>query len=572
MPTTPVLLELDLGHGLLESPPADPVSAFRTRNTPVLGSVIERLREAAGSDAVGGLIAHLGAGELSASQVEELGAAIEALGAAGKRTVAWTESFGEGGNGTLAYHLAAHFDEIWVQPSGDLALLGAAAGATFLRGALERVGVEPQIHARHEYKNAPDSLMRETMGEPQREALQALTDALTDGVVATVARRRGASADDVRAAIAASPLSPADALERGLIDKIGYRDEAYASATGGDDDMPKRFVHKWALPPRERAEKVARRGAKRLRRRGESDVIAVVTVDGGIMTGRSGSGPLGGARAGSDSITAALRSARADDQVAAVVLRVVSPGGSYVASDAVHREVLRLREAGKPVVASFGTVAASGGYFVAMGADEILALPGTITGSIGVFAGKVVIGEALRRVGVNQELVSTGERSTIWSPSQPFTKDQAAWLDAWLDTVYADFTQKAADGRGMPIEQLEPLARGRVWSGTDAKERGLVDRLGGLDEAITVAAEKAGRARADVEPRRYPHASPVARLRSPQSSDSPGAALAASWTRGTATGGLLEGFAAGPERLLAELAIELGIGPGALRLPALQLR
>lgn len=572
MPSSPVLLELDLGHGLLESPPADPISAFRTRNTPVLGSLIERLREAAESDAVGGLIAHIGGAQLSDSQVEELGAAVEALQAAGKRTIAWTETFGEAGDGTLDYHLASHFQEIWVQPSGGLGLVGTKFGATFLRDALRRVEIEPQIHARHEYKNAPDSLMRDSMGDAQREALQRLTDSLTENIVATIARRRGRPEDEVRAAIANSPLTPAEAVEAGLIDMIGYRDEAYASATGGDDEQPKRYVHKWSRPPRERAAVVAKRGARRLRKRGDADVIAVVTVDGGIALGRSGSGPLGGARSGSDSVTAALRAAGDDEQVAAVVLRVVSPGGSYVASDAVHREVLRLREAGTPVVASFGTVAASGGYFVAMGADEIVALPGTLTGSIGVFAGKVVVGKALERVGVNQELVSTGEQSTMWAASRPFTEGEIKRLDAWLDDVYADFTQKAADGRGLPIETLEPLARGRVWTGADAKERGLVDRLGGLDVAITVAAEKAGRTRADVQPRRYPHASPVARLRSPQSSDSPGAALGVSWARGTATGGLLEGFAAGPERLLAELAVELGVGPGALRLPARLLR
>lgn len=572
MPTPPVLLELDLGHGLLESPPADPVSAFRTRNTPVLGSLIERLREAAESDAVGGLIAHIGGSTLSDSQVEELGAAVEALQVAGKRTIAWTETFGEAGDGTLDYHLAAHFQEIWVQPSGGLGLVGAKFGATFLRDALSRVEIEPQIHARHEYKNAPDSLMRASMGDAQREALQRITNSLTQNIVATVARRRGKSEEEVRAAIAKAPLTPAEALEAGLIDKIGYRDEAYASATGGDDDVPKRYVHKWSLPPRQRANLVARRGVRRLRKRGAPDVIAVATVDGGITLGRSGSGPLGGSRSGSDSVCAALRSASDDEQVAAVVLRVVSPGGSYVASDAVHREVVRIRESGKPVVASFGTVAASGGYFVAMGADEILALPGTLTGSIGVFAGKVVVGKALARVGIQQELVSTGEQSTMWAASRPFTDDQIQRLDAWLDDVYADFTQKAADGRGMPIEELEPLARGRVWTGADAKERGLVDRLGGLDAAITVAAERAGLARADVEPRRYPHASPVARLRAPQSSDSPGAGLRVSSVRGTAAGGLLDGFAAGPERLLAELALELGMGPGALRLPALLAR
>ncbi|MBJ7471908.1 MAG: signal peptide peptidase SppA, partial [Solirubrobacteraceae bacterium] len=538
MTPTRVLLELDLAQGLLDSPPADPIAAVRARNIPVLSSVIARLREAAASDAVVGLIAHVGPDVLTSAQVEELGAAVEALEAAGKRTVCWTEAFGETGNGTLSYYLGAHFQEVWLQPSGSVALVGAAAGATFLRGALDRLGVEPQIHARHEFKNAPDSLMRESMTSSQREALQRLTDSLTEQVVKTVARRRGLGEDVVRGAIADAPISPQAALELGLVDAVGYRDEAYAAtakALGVDlavddqgegasgDEVTKRFVHKWTPPKREQARKTAKTKVRQLRSRGKGSVVAVIPVDGGIMLGRSGGSPISGPSTGSDSTCAALRLAADDEKVAAVVLRVVSPGGSYIASDAIHREVIRARESGTPVVASMGTVAASGGYFVSMAADEILALPGTITGSIGVFAGKVVTGQALQRIGVVQESVQTGEQSTMWSASRPFTEDQVRRLDGWLDEVYADFTQKAADGRGMPVEQLEPLARGRVWTGADALERGLVDRLGGLDEAITVAAEKAGRARADVTPRRFPHASPLARLRSPQHSDSPNA-------------------------------------------------
>ena len=582
MSPTPVLLEFDLTHGLLESPPADPLAAIRSRNTPVLSDIIERLRLAAESDAVGGLIAHLGPDILTSAQVEELGAAVEALEAAGKRTVCWTEAFGETGNGTLSYHLASYFQEIWLQPSGGLALVGQSAGATFLRGALDKLGVEPQIHARRQYKNAPDSLMRESMGDAQREALQRLTDSLTEQVIDTVARRRKLSAEEVRGAIADAPLTPEDALERGLIDQIGYRDEAYAAVSAalgapvdGDDELEQRYVHKWSAPKRERLQKALATKASQLVTRGKKSVIAVVPVDGGIMLGRSGGSPISGPTTGSDTTCAALRLAGDDDKVAAVVLRVVSPGGSYVASDAVHREVLRLREAGVPVVASMGTVAASGGYFVAMGADEILALPGTITGSIGVFAGKVVTGKALAKIGVTQESVQTGEQSTMWAASEPFTKDQVERLDGWLDDVYADFTQKAADGRGMPVEQLEPLARGRVWTGADALERGLVDRLGGLEEAITVAAERAGRARTDVTPRRYPHASPLARLKSPSNSDAPNAALAASWAGGTASGNLVGDAAAavaaglvgaGPEAMLAQLGQAVGIAPGALRL------
>jgi protease-4 len=588
MSQTPVLLELDLAHGLLESPPADPIAAFRKRGTPVLDAVVDRLRRAATDERVAGLIAHVGPDVLTAAQVEELGIAVEALAAAGKRTVCWAEAFGETGNGTLAYHLASHFDEVWLQPSGGVALVGSATGGLFLREALTKLGVEPQILARHEYKNAPDTLLRESMGDAQREALQRLTDSFTEQVVATVARRRTLDPDDVRAAIANAPLTAEEGIDRGLVDHLGYRDEVYTAVrrrlagagheTTPAEDLPEvelRYVQRWAPPKKallkERAQRQASRSVNRALRRSKPSTIAVVPVEGGIALGRGGGSPLGGPSTGSDTVCAALRQAGSSDDVAAVVLRVVSPGGSYVASDAIHREVHRLRELGTPVVASMGTVAASGGYFVAMGADEILALPGTITGSIGVFAGKVVVKDALEKIGVNRELVQTGEQATMWADGRTFTGDEIERLDRWLDEVYADFTGKAAEGRGMAHSQLEPLARGRVWTGVDALDRGLIDRFGGLEDAIGVAAKLAGRTRDDVTAQRFPDVSPLARLRPPQHSDAPGASLGAGWLPGMRSTGpgavaadLLSG---GPERLLAELSQAIGLGPGALRLP-----
>ncbi|MEH3053412.1 MAG: signal peptide peptidase SppA [Patulibacter minatonensis] len=587
MATTPVLLELDLSHGLLESPPADPLAAFRARHTPVLSTLVERLREASERAEVGGLIAHVGGADLGYAEVEELGAAIAAFGATGKPTVCWTEAFGEGGNGTLAYHLAVHFDEIWVQPSGGLALVGVAAGGTFAREAFDKVGVEPQINQRHEYKNAPDTYKRSSMSEPQREQFGRLTESIVEQVVSAVAQRRTIDTDAVRDTIAVAPITPTEALDRGLVDHLGYRDQAYASirrriAGAAHDHTPEadlpeveqRFLHRWNRPKgellRERVEQELARRGSRLVRRGKPANVAIVSVDGGIMTGTSGGSPLTGPTAGSDTICTALRRARADDDVAAIVLRVVSPGGSYTASDAVHREVELAREAGKPVVASMGGVAASGGYFVAMGADRIFALPTTITGSIGVFGGKMVVREALGKVGVHQEIVETGDQASMWAPSRPFSESELVRLDAWLDDVYADFTQKAAEGRDLPLDVLEPLARGRVWTGADALERQLVDELGGLEQAIDHAAELAGRQRKDLIIGRYPDVPFIERLKPPTHSDAPNAALAtgASVLGGAAAlAGVGELLGGGPERLLAELAAALGVAPaGALSL------
>lgn len=563
MPPTRILLELDLAAGLLEAPPADPLAAWRARLTPTLPLIVRRLREARERDEVAGLIAHIGGDGIEPAQAEELGRAVEAFAASGKPTVCWAETFGETGNGTVDYHLAAHFEEIWLQPSGGLGLVGFAAQGVFLRGLLDRVGVEPQIHARREYKNAADMFRRASMSDAHREALQRLTDGMAESVVATVARRRSLAPDAVRAAIADAPLTADQARDDGLVDRVGYRDEAYAALRERvGEDAEQRYVHRWTPPRRAELERRVRRQVGRRFGGGRADVVALVPVVGGITLGRSGRSPVMGRTAGSETVCAALRAAREDDDVAAVVLRVVSPGGSYTASDAVHREVALLREAGTPVVASMGAVAASGGYFVAMGADEIVALPSTVTGSIGVFAGKMVVAGAQEKVGVGRELVATGEQAAMWSPGRPFSDDELARLDRWLDDVYADFTAKAAAGRGMAVDELERLARGRVWTGADARERGLVDTAGGLEAAVAAAAKRAGLTLDEAEVVPYPHVAPLARLRPPAHSDAPGAA---------AGGGLAAGVEAlverGPEAVLARLAAGAGIGPGALRLP-----
>jgi protease-4 len=253
-------------------------------------------------------------------------------------------------------------------------------------------------------------------------------------------------------------------------------------------------------------------------------------------------------------VAAALRSAGRDDSVAAVLLRVDSPGGSYVASDVIWREVNQLRAAGKPVVASMGDVAGSGGYFVAMAADAIVASPGTLTGSIGVFSGKVVTAGLLERFGVGTDAIAIGRNARMFSPRQGFDDDQWQRLEAWLDRVYADFVGKAAQSRGMTPERMHELARGRVWTGADAYERGLVDELGGLRRAGELVRERAGLP-ATAELRRWPAVSPLDRLSPPKSSDG---AVVTDWWSGW---GSLSGAAA-----------HLGLAPdGPLSMPPLTL-
>jgi protease-4 len=249
-------------------------------------------------------------------------------------------------------------------------------------------------------------------------------------------------------------------------------------------------------------------------------VVAVVRISGGISVGRNkGAGPLGGEGAGSDTIGAALRAVGANDKIKAVVLRVDSPGGSAVASDAIRHEVLRLRATGRPVIASMGSVAASGGYFVAMPADVVVAQPGTITGSIGVLSGKGVVRDALGRIGITQQAVSRGQNARMYSAQEEFSPEQWERLEETLDRIYADFVKKAALDRGMPEDKLEKLARGRVWTGADAHERKLVDELGGLERAIQVACQRAGLDRDEIALMVAPHRSLLDRIKPPESTE-----------------------------------------------------
>lgn len=266
------------------------------------------------------------------------------------------------------------------------------------------------------------------------------------------------------------------------MDRLAYRDEVYdeVKQAVGDDSLLL-YVGRYGKGPI----------AKKLPRPGEQ-TVALVHGHGSIRLGRSGRSPLGGGSSmGSDTVCAALRAARRDEHVKAVVFRVDSPGGSYVASDAIWREVVLTRRAGKPIVVSMGDLAASGGYMVSMAADAIVAQPGTLTGSIGVFGGKAVIGGLLEKLGVTSETVGEGANSAMFSPTNGFSEAQWARINAWLDRVYDDFVNKVAEGRSLTRERAHELAKGRVWTGADAQAGGLVDELGGLEDALALARRKA---------------------------------------------------------------------------------
>lgn len=510
-----VVLELDLGRGLAEAAPTTPVEAIRALRTPRLRTLVDHLRQAETDDSVVGLIGVVHGGGLTLAQSDELRAAVRSFRASGKPTLAFSPAFGELGDGTVGYHLATAFEEIWLQPASGLGLTGFTAGATFVRGALDKLGVQPEFGQRHEYKSAADTFLRTGMTEPHREMVGRLVESVTERLVSDVAADRGVPGDVVRAALDDAPLTGEDALERGLIDRVGYRDEAYAAMRARVDlaEPTLRFVERHGVSRFDVLLHQLPRPTNRPR-------IAVIEAIGAIAVGHAQPGGPGGRRVGSDTLGAALRAAAKDTQVAGVVLRVDSPGGSAVASDAIRRDVLQVRAAGKPVVASMASVAASGGYYIAMPCDRVVASPGTITGSIGVFAGKLVVREALARVGVTREIVAGSPRAAMLSAQTPFDEEEWAVLDAWLDRIYDDFTAKAAADRNLPVEDLRAVAKGRVWTGADAFDRGLVDRLGGFEDAVAEVCSLIGADVDGVQVVPFPKVHPLAAFQPPESSES----------------------------------------------------
>lgn len=542
--TAPLVLELDLTEGLTEGPPADPLSAVLSMRKTRLSDVLSGLKRARQDSRVKALVVKIGGNPLGLAMVQELRQAVAHFRASGKLTVAFAETFGEFGNATVPYYLATAFERIYLQPSGDVGLTGVALEQRFVKGSLTKLGIGYEGGQRHEYKTAANMFTQDHMTEPHRESMTRIVESVIEQVTAGIAEGRRLDPAKVRELVDRGPFIGAEALEAGLVDGLAYRDEVYdevRQAAGGDPHL--QYISRYA-----------RAAAVRKLPHPTADGIALIHGNGQIRSGRSGRSPLGGGGAmGSDTVSAALRAARRDEHVKAIVFRVDSPGGSYVASDTVWREVVLARKV-KPVIVSMGDVAASGGYFVSMAADVIVAQPGTLTGSIGVFAGKPVMRELLERVGVNSELVAEGTNAGMFSATRAWSPEQWERVNAWLDRIYDDFVGKVAEGRGLTRDRAHELARGRVWTGSDARSCGLVDELGGLEDALGMARKRAGLG-AEAPVRAYPRLNPLERLRGPESSEDKAAAL---------TRVRLEAW--GP---FARLSAELGFpAAGPLSLPA----
>ncbi|MBN2431956.1 MAG: signal peptide peptidase SppA [Acidobacteria bacterium] len=475
------ILEVNLEQGMIEYVPQDPLAETMAGGLVRVRDVVEAIERAAGDERVVALYARIGAADMGLAKIQEIRDAVAAFRAGGKPAFAFAETFGEFAGGNGSYYLATAFDEIYLQPSGDIGLTGLIMESPFLRGTLQKLGIEPRMDHRYEYKNAKNMMTETAFTEAHREAMTKVMNAHYGQVVRGIAAGRGLSEEQVREVIARGPYLGEEALRADLVDEMLYRDEVMGkikTRVGADAELL--YLDKYL----ERAGRPHESGP----------VIALIYGVGGVERGASGYDPLfGDVTMGADTVAAAFRAAIEDEEVRAILFRVDSPGGSYVASDTIWRETQRARAAGKPVIISMGDVAGSGGYFVAMGADKVVAQPGTITGSIGVLGGKMLTRAFWQeKIGITWDDVTTSENATIWTGTHDYTEQGWARFQAWLDRVYTDFTGKVAEGRNMHLERVREIAKGRIWSGEDARELGLVDELGGFPVALRLCKQAAG--------------------------------------------------------------------------------
>ncbi|MHC4387249.1 MAG: signal peptide peptidase SppA [Planctomycetota bacterium] len=475
-----VILEVDFEKPLAEYVPADPLALALMREVTTVRDVVEALERASKDERVLGLVAKIGSAPMGLAVIQEIRDAVTAFTNNEKFAVAYAETFGEFGPGNGAYYLATAFDKIYLQPSGDVGLTGLMYELPFVRGTLDKLRMKPRIDHRKEFKSAKNMFTETEFTEAQREAMETLMNSQFGQIARAIVKTRKVTEEELTAIIDRAPLLGEEAVKAKLVDGLLYRDEVYEKVKSGAEGAKLLYLGKY----------LHRAG----RPHKDGPTIALIYGVGGVRRGPSEYDALSGSLSmGSETVAAAFREAVANKDVKAIVFRVDSPGGSYVASDTIWREVVNAKEAGKPVVVSMGNVAGSGGYFVAMSATKIVAQPGTVTGSIGVLAGKMLTREFWQdHMGITWDDVRTNKNATLWSGRHDYSPEQWQKLQDLLDRVYEDFTAKVTKGRQMEKEKVLEVAKGRIWTGEDAKERGLVDELGGFDVALRLARTEAG--------------------------------------------------------------------------------
>lgn len=484
------VLHLKFEGGFPEQPPGGLAYGIGDHNVP-LRQIIDAIDLAAGDDRIHGILAEARGSAGDMAQMQELHAAIQRFRASGKFAYIYGESYN---NGLGGYYIASAFDEIWMQPMGTVSIPGMRAEMPLARELLDTLGITPAFFQRREYKNIFESLERDEISPETRETLSSIVMNVIGSMTATISAARGKDIMEFSSLIDIGLLTDREALEAGLVDRLDYTDVLAShireQVTGDPDDENLRFFNL------ARYARALNRNIEAAAESRDFPGVTLVYIDGAIVSynarAQSDSSLLGDSGAVAEDIAAAIRRAARDHNTRAIVLRVNSPGGSPTASETIRRAVVFAQGRGKPVYVSMGGMAASGGYWVSTDADRIYALPMTLTGSIGVAGGKIVLQDMWDKIGVNWDNVSYGRNAGIWSPNAVFTESEAERMNAMMDMVYDGFVSRVAEGRGMSVEEAENVARGRVWTGTQAKDHGLVDEMGSLSGVLDEIARELG--------------------------------------------------------------------------------
>jgi protease-4 len=492
VPDTPdnIVLSMDLNAEYSDQAPVSGIAAFS--ETPGFVDLLTKLQAAETDDSVKGLYLRGATVGIGSSRAEELREALLSFRDSGKFVIAHTQgTFGVGGPSALRSITPA--DEVWIQPGSEVFAAGVTFETEFLKGLFDKIDVTPEIYPFYEYKNAPNSYNESGYTAPHREAMTQLAESLWTQSLNDIAADRGLTVPEVKAALESGPMTAEQVIANKLMDKEGYPEEAEEAAkekAGKDAE----FIDLASYTPPSLPLK--------------APAIAIVGGEGAVVTGDTNSGsPFeSGPAFASDTVARAILDAGDNEKVKAIVFRVDSPGGSPTASDQIWNAIERVQAKGKPVVVSMGSLAASGGYYVSAGADYIVANRSTITGSIGIFGGKFALAGGFNKLGVTFDTVSVGGEFADAYGMDRFTPEQEAEVKASLKRGYDRFVGIVADGRGMTYDEVHDVARGHVWSGEDALDRGLVDEIGSFTDAIAKAKELAG-IDADTTPRLiyYPH-------------------------------------------------------------------
>jgi len=471
-------LVLRPGGDLPEVEPDDVVGQVFGRDVNTVRGFVEALRKASRDSRVRNVLLIPSTLDLPYwGKVQEMRDAITAFRKSGKKVTAFLEYGGD-----REYYLASAADRVFLMPSSSLDLTGVASYEMFLRGTFDKIGAYPDFVHIGDYKTAPNQYTQKGFTPAHREMAQSLNRDMFEQLVSGVAEGRKKSEDDVRTLFDQGPFVASKALEAGLVDELAYEDELDDRVPELGDGSDRRI--EGSDYQRISPASVGVRPRSR---------IAVLYIVGTIASGKGGFDPVNGSIAGSEAIVEQIRKIRDDSSIKAIVLRIDSPGGSSVASDVIWREltITRTDNPSRPIVTSMSDLAASGGYYVAIPADAIVAQPGTLTGSIGIFGGKIVIGGALGKAGVGTETVISGANADMYSPFTPFTAQQRAKVEEFMQDFYKGFVGKVAESRKSTPDKIHAVAQGRVWTGRQALEHGLVDALGGLDTAVAMAKERA---------------------------------------------------------------------------------